>query len=450
MSMQAQWRRLRESGRFMAAVIVAADVGFLVSLVLVGVCWLLVKGSWTWGPLHVSFTWRPRMLGWPVAFLLVHAAAAYTALALAPERGRGLFRIRAVQRGVLVWVALSLTLAGMEWVLNKAHVDIRTAPMVLKSREAGREKYGSVMLKDPELLFKFEPGSTIAGRKINSLGFREREFDVHKAPGVRRVLCLGDSVTGQGLPGYAQYLNDLLTNAPPDGRVWEAYSLGVHGYSSLQGLQVLRKFGRDMQPDVVTVSFGRNDHNLEKIPDHVRIAVNLSPFMKGLYFVLARRTVGRVILCGLDRHHQWTESNVTDSVRVPPDRFRDNMRSFVKEIRALGAVPILLTAPRRKMPDTYARNGNAHTTEDYERQHDQYAEIVRQVARETGTALLDLQKVMSGPECDRFFARDAVHLDHYDDEDRLTLGQVDQPGLRLVARELYKVVCAAAGGGPPR
>jgi len=446
--MKSLARRFYASNRAVTTVILAADVGFLICLLLVGLCWLLVKDSWTWGPLHLSFTWRLRTLGWPAAFLLVHGVVVYGVAAQEPSLRLGLFRYGWVQRVVMAASACAVTLVVMESILNRAHVDIRTAPLVLKTRDHGNEKYGAIMLKDPELLFKYEPGSTIAGRRINSLGFREREFDLHKAAGVRRVICLGDSVTAQGLPGYAQYLNDLLTHAPPDRRTWEAYSLGVHGYTSLQGLQVLRKFGRDLEPDVVTVSFGRNDHNLDEIPDHVRVAVHLSPVMKGLYYALGRRTVGRVVLCALDRRHQWTEAHATGNVRVPPERFLDNMRSFVREIRALGAVPVLVTAPRRKMPDTYFKNGNAHSTEEYERQHDQYAEIVRQVARETGAPLLDLQRIMAGRECDRYFAHDAIHLDHYDEEHGdLTLGKVDQPGLRLVAREMYKVICDAVRAG---
>ena len=441
--------RFYGSTRAVMAIILTVDVLFLVGLPLLGICWLLVKDTWTWGWLEIPFQWRDSRLLWLAALLLMHGVAAYGATGL--DRGRllGLFRYRAVQRFIMVFVMCAVSLAVMESVLKAAHVDIRIAPMVLKTRESGKEKYGPEMLADPELIFKFVPGSTISGRKINRYGFRDREFEIQKPEGVRRVICLGDSVTAQGLPGYAQYLHDMLTNAPPDGATWDAYSLGVYGYSSLQGLRLLRLFGKDMQPDVVTVSFGRNDHNLAKVTDHARMAVRLSPFMRALHTVLGRRTVGRLVLHALDRSHERTAIRGADDVRVPPDQFRDNMRAFVREIRDMDAVPVLITAPRREMPETYVEQGNAHSTAEYERQHDEYAEIVRQVARETGAPLLDLQRIMAAPECDQYFEDDAVHLDNYDDEERLTIGQVDQPGLRLVASELYKVISTNARALPP-
>jgi lysophospholipase L1-like esterase len=354
-----------------------------------------------------------------------------------PRRSLGLLRFKFVQRVVLIYVATMLPLMAVDRVLRLMNVEIHVAPMVLKSRSNGVERYHDVLLKDPELLWKFEPGSRVFGRTINRFGFREREVTVQKEKGVRRVICLGDSVTAQGQPGYAQYLHELLTNAPPDGDKWEAFGMGVYGYSSQQGLRLFELVGAALQPDIVTVSFGRNDHNVAKEADRSRMAVRVSPFMAGLYRILERRHVGRLLLCAVERERMWIGKKNASLLRVSPEEYRENMNLFVEKIRAVGAIPILITAPRREIPQSYVKNGYARSTEEFQNQHDQYAEIARDVARKTGALLLDIQTIMAGKDCDSYFAKDAVHFDFYDSEGQLKCGQKEQPGLRRIAHELY-------------
>ena len=104
------------------------------------------------------------------------------------------------------------------------------------------------------------------------------------------------------------------------------------------------------------------------------------------------------------------------------------MRQFVKEIRAIGAVPILITAPRKsEIPNSYVDNNQAHSTEEFKQDHDRYAEIVRDVCQETGAQLLDMQRIIVGPEWDGHFAADAIHFDAYDREGSIALGSEEQP-----------------------
>jgi len=329
-----------------------------------------------------------------------------------------------------------------EHALKRTNVSLHVAPLVLEGRPVGKEHYHKEMLRDPELLWKLEPGSRVFGRQINSLGFREREVAPEKKKGVRRVICMGDSVTAQGQPGYSQFLHELLTNAPPDGGSWEAFNMGVYGYSSLQGLRLFQLRGKALRPDVVTISYGRNDHNLAEVADQVRMAVRLSPFMKGFYEFFSHRLVGEMLLHALDRRHQWSVEGEAAQVRVPPETFRDNMRLFVSEVRSIGATPILVTAPRRQLPDSYVKGGYARTVEEFAKQHDDYAQIVRDVAHETGAPLLDLQRLLAGPECDSYFASDKVHFDAYDREGYIPYGSEKQPGLYRIATEMYAIIKA--------
>ena len=53
---------------------------------------------------------------------------------------------------------------------------------------------------------------------------------------------------------------------------------------------------------------------------------------------------------------------------------------------------------------------------------------------------MDLQQLMAGPECDGWFASDAIHLDFYESEGDLVPWSKEQPGLRFVARTMYKAI----------
>ena len=428
-----------------AITIVVADLLFLASLLVLGFCWWEVKTTVTLLGHEFAIRWRDPLFLPPVIFLSIHGVVAMSVASLDRAGRLGLFRSKWVGRLVMLYVSIMAPLMIADALLKRTKIDIRVAPIVLDNRPE-REFFGRTkeMLCDPDLVWKFIPDSNVYGRHVNRLGFREREVDPVKAAGVRRVICMGDSVTAQGQPGYSTYLHEMLTNAPPGGGRWEAFNMGVYGYSAMQGLRLFQLQVKELKPDFVTVSYGRNDHTTLENSDSERMAANLSPWAKRVYVVLSRRTLGRVILHMVDRGHLWTATrpkgakNGERVLRVPPEDYRNVLRQFVREIRAIGAVPILLTPPRKsEIPQSYVDNNQAHSTEEYARMHDEYAEIVREVCRETGAPLLDMQRIITGPEWDGHFARDAIHLDAYDREGQMTLYQEEQPGLRRFAKALY-------------
>jgi len=426
-------------------VILAADVAFLASLLVLAFCWWEVKTTITLMGHVIPVRWRDPLFLPPVICLAVHGIAAVASESLERNSRLGLFRFKWIGRFVLLFFSIMAPLMIADALLKRTKMDIHVAPIILDNKPE-KEFFGRTkeMLCDPDLLWTFIPNSTVYGRHVNSLGFREREVNPVKSPGVRRVICLGDSVTAQGQPGYSQYLNEMLTNAPPDKGQWEAFNMGVYGYSSMQGLRLFQLRVRDLKPDIVTISFGRNDHTALENADKERMAANLSPVAKRIYLVLTRRTLGRLILHMVDRGHMMTmarpkgQKNGERVIRVPPEDFRNIMRQFVREVRAIGATPILVTAPRKsEIPEDYVNNNQAHSTEEFAKMHDQYAEIVREVSRETGAPLVDMQRIICGPAWDPHFARDAIHFDGYDHEGSMTLYSEEQPGLRRFAKALY-------------
>ena len=122
----------------------------------------------------------------------------------------------------------------------------------------------------------------------------------------------------------------------------------------------------------------------------------------------------------------------TDYVR----EFPVNMERYVREARALGAVPVLVTPlTRRSFRGAYVHDDLAP-----------WAATVRRIARETGTPLLDLNALSMaevqamGPEKAKELARTAPNFDHT---------HVGPEGARhfsgIVARELRRLVPALAG-----
>jgi GDSL-like Lipase/Acylhydrolase family len=98
-------------------------------------------------------------------------------------------------------------------------------------------------------------------RPINSRGYRDLERVIPKPPGVRRVLCLGDSFTwGVSVlfdDAWPQRLERLL--ARQNGGPWEAVNLAEPGLNAVQEASKLASEGFAYGPDVVVLGYVLND-----------------------------------------------------------------------------------------------------------------------------------------------------------------------------------------------
>jgi lysophospholipase L1-like esterase len=96
----------------------------------------------------------------------------------------------------------------------------------------------------------------------NNLGFRGSDVALHKAAGVLRVLCLGDSYT------FGAYVDDMETwpaqlelalKEGMPGREVEVINAGISGFTIVDELSFLEEQGLRLEPDVVVVGFVLND-----------------------------------------------------------------------------------------------------------------------------------------------------------------------------------------------
>jgi lysophospholipase L1-like esterase len=124
-----------------------------------------------------------------------------------------------------------------------------------------------VATDDPHLPYVLRPGldTTLRGipTRINELGLRGPAVARSPAPGVHRILALGDSATfGAGLPveeAFPAVLERELRAR--SGAGWEVLNTGVEGYNTEAELAYLRTRGLALHPETVVVGFNLNDYD---------------------------------------------------------------------------------------------------------------------------------------------------------------------------------------------
>ncbi|MBN1424880.1 hypothetical protein JXA88_10015 [Candidatus Fermentibacteria bacterium] len=250
-------------------------------------------------------------------------------------------------------------------------------------------------------------------KNVNSLGFVGREVQIPKPAGCFRILFFGDSVTEQGFPDVVGHLLNL---DGPDTLRFDCVSLAAAGYSSYQGTVLADLYGSALEPDAAVVLFGWNDHyQAYGAPDR-RKTVSPAPASRG-----AGRWLGTLRLAQLAA---WAADGLRGSrphplneLRVSPEEYRGNL-GYIHDRLTGGGVPVLfLTAPtshyRWDTPDYLVRKGFASGKQRSQALHRQYNEIVREVARERGALLVDLERELAHlPPRDvaALFSRDGIHL----------------------------------------
>ena len=97
--------------------------------------------------------------------------------------------------------------------------------------------------------------------KLNSLGLRNDEVDIHKDNKVKRIFCLGGSSTfGIGVQDdetYPYYLNGILNGNAE--KKYEVINAGIFGYDLYQINLYLKKYILDYRPDILILILAHNN-----------------------------------------------------------------------------------------------------------------------------------------------------------------------------------------------
>lgn len=417
------------------ALIFLLDVLLFAGVVALPLAWLFDPLRLTWGPLNTTVSW-----GWKPVLVPALLLAARLALTRGATRGSGLYQFGVMKKLTASWLVTWGFFMGIEGALALARVQPgASSPIVIRGEEDidTKAKEGdSKVILDPELLWRFAPGKGWDGIRINALGFRDDEFPAQKPDGTRRVIVMGDSCTAQGRPPYSTELNRLLQQQGPTDEPWHAFNTGVFGYSSMQGLRQFQNTVRHLQPDVVTLYYGWNDHWLYDKPDHLRMAVRVSPLRAAVMSGLQKKRFYGAMTRSVRPKGSVDTGADHRTYRVPHPVYEATLKEFVREIRGIGAVPVLITAPRRDLTEAVVRSGHARSVEEVHRVHAEYLDLTRKVAAETGTPLLDLAELMADPAYDAMFSKDGIHF--------------EQPGLKFIAAQLHaKLLELGAAGALP-
>lgn len=169
----------------------------------------------------------------------------------------------------------NLALLGTSVLLGLGALEIGARVIIARRPIITSGEQGIYSRFDPLLGWRNRPGASVRYSRrdyrtnvaINSLGFRDVERSMTKAPGTTRVLALGDSF----IEAYTVELEESVTRrAEAIGRSQgcpvEVVNAGVHGYSTDQEALWFLNEGAALQPDVVVVFTYYNDiiHNVRE------------------------------------------------------------------------------------------------------------------------------------------------------------------------------------------
>ncbi|UCG62137.1 MAG: hypothetical protein JSV52_02295 [Candidatus Zixiibacteriota bacterium] len=258
---------------------------------------------------------------------------------------------------------------------------------------------------DDELMWKHRRGQP----GINSFGFRGREVQVPKPKGVRRILFIGDSCTDQDFAGYVEQLLNRLAGG--DSLRFECIIMAVPGYSSFQGIVIAQKYAELVRADIAFVYFGWNDHWLAYGgTDDEFAGERFDSIIRHIY------NHSRLLQLGVrvSPDSPGGSESIIEQVRVPAPQFRDNLKSISSILTGAGTRVVFITAPSNHeqagVPRYLVEQRLAPNEAFVLSRHRQYCDIVRDVAMETASGLLDLQKEMAVRPNYGLFMTDGIHF----------------------------------------
>ena len=175
-----------------------------------------------------------------------------------------------------------LALAGLELAARTLVAFVPSLlpapPTIDLGRDLNASGLGELLRPDRQLLFVAAPDADVefaradafdssAERfrvRTNDRGFRTPPFADAKPSGVTRIVALGEAATFGAYveddQAYPAQLAARLGHTAP-GR-YEVLNLAVPGYTSRQGLELLRREVLALQPDIVLFAFGHADRAL--------------------------------------------------------------------------------------------------------------------------------------------------------------------------------------------
>lgn len=264
------------------------------------------------------------------------------------------------------------------------------------------------------LMWEYQPLKEVEkwGFKIqtNSHGFRDREHDLNKAPGVRRIAFVGDSVTlGIGVEEESIFVRkfDNAAQEMEQESPIEVLNFSVDGYSATQVLELLRTKSILFMPNEIIYIMCMNDFDFDDAS-----ARKILYFRKPRSFLM--RSINKIYRSLFEYHDYYFHKN---KLAVYRDILQTAM--LLREKAIDFRVALIPAFPR-------------HTFEDYPLA--QLHEEMKAWLLENDVSVLDfLGPFVEQQRPPRAFARDIYHL--------------NEEGHQFVASGLAETLLSPSGGG---
>lgn len=339
----------------------------------------------------------------------------------------------------LIYLAFILILVAVEIVTRLTLPHIPSLDLFINTPQQKAQissaQQSAIFEGDPHLLWRLKPNLdhvvwdfTIFS--TNGQSFRANYPIQKKAPGVFRIVCLGDSVTfGYRVPPvwphnpaeynpeylpYPMLLEKQLRASNPE-RTIEVIAMAVPGYTSHQGLAWLRRELETLQPDLLTVSFGWNDVSMSDISDRDAIRSNWTAFAVR-WMVDHSQAFAHATSWLRSEKHQSSSTVRKPISRISEEEYLANMLEITRIVRARGMKVVMVAAPYRD------KNTNPSEAQLMIR----YRSSLRQLARNNDIPYLEILELTEAayPANLRWFG-ELIHPNHM--------------GHRLIASELLKL-----------
>ena len=262
-------------------------------------------------------------------------------------------------------------------------------------------------------------------KPYNANGFRAPEW-AKKRPGTIRVVAVGGSTTygifsRDGRNVWPAFLESGLNAA--GGPAVEVVNLGVTGYTLFEIIGVAAMTLPELEPDVVLIHAGVNDAFAACYPDEggadgTRFRFSWSPrqvpgFVKaGMRRSYTLRVLGYLtmtlndylpgdLMTAMQHPHPDDRESGRNAARATGAVYRRNLATVVSLARATGAAVVVFTQPLNQAWETVESPFFQGVIGAHKRNN----EIIRDVARALGAAVVDLAAHVRAPE---LFV-DAIH-----------------------------------------
>jgi lysophospholipase L1-like esterase len=242
--------------------------------------------------------------------------------------------------------------------------------------------------------FRDNPTWTIA---LNSRGYRTGEYTAGKTPATVRIACIGDSWTfGMNVnqdETYPSRLAARLHDARPGSR-FEVLNFGVLGYSSFQGLQLLKTRVLDLNPDVLAIGFGMNDSEVAGYRDKDMVGGG-PPGLTGRMADAARELELYKLLNFLALALKFHPKSIGDYVKEDAES-KSGPVDYDEIERWTRVSPRDYEANIREMIRLQTSRGGAAILLDNELWDESpYRPILRKIAADTGVPLVDSLRIVA-------------------------------------------------------